>query len=144
MAAAFRALLPFAFAALVAACSNGGESDTPPALLSLAPPSDAAASGLCGSSPLPLCPLQSWMRTNAAPAMKDRRADRLEGVFRQMAAFAPPGYAEWQSLAETGAKAASAGDITAAQRACADCHRAYRSRYQTELRSRAIFASPHG
>ena len=144
MVYAFRAWLPFALGALVTACSNGGESDPPRALLALAPPSDAAVSERCGSSPLPLCPLQSWMRTNAAPAMKDRQSDRLERVFRQTTAFAPPGYTEWQLLAETGAKAASAGDITLAQRACADCHRAYRARYQTELRSRAIFGSPHG
>ena len=111
-----------------------GATTTAPAALPAA--GDAAAT--CGKKPLPDCPLQGWMKSNAAGASASEDAVALASAFDRMAHFGPPGYGAWATISADGAAAARSGDIKAARMACTGCHNQYRAKYKTEMRARPL------
>ena len=74
--------------------------------------------------------------TNTAIATNDLPA--LAIALDKSATFAPPGYTNWVAVAKDGAKAAKAGDMTAAKASCRGCHDQYKQKYKTEMRARKI------
>jgi hypothetical protein len=74
--------------------------------------------------------------TNSAIASGDLPA--LAIALEKTATFAPPGYGNWASISNDGAKAAKAGDMTAAKASCRTCHDQYKVKYKAELRARKI------
>ncbi|MEO6418743.1 MAG: hypothetical protein ABIP39_05020 [Polyangiaceae bacterium] len=96
------------------------------------------AAPACGSKPLPDCPLQGWMKTNTAPAMAAGDLPALATAFDHIVKFAPAGYTNWASIAKDGAKAGREGQLDAVKAACRGCHDQYKTKYKTEIRSRAI------
>lgn len=78
------------------------------------------------------------MRAHATPAMEAKDFDGLAIVLEKIAAFAPPAYPFWSSIARDGADAARMQDIEAVRAACRGCHSQYRDRYKRELRERPI------
>jgi hypothetical protein len=98
----------------------------------------AADAGLaCGGKTNP-CPLQAWMKTNANTAVASGDAATIGKSFEDMVRFAPPGYANWVSISNDGAKAARSGNVEAAKAACRTCHEQYKERYKKELRDRKL------
>jgi soluble cytochrome b562 len=55
-----------------------------------------------------------------------------------MAKMAPPGYSNWVSISNDGAKAAKAGNLDAAKASCRTCHDQYKAKYRSEMRDRKI------
>ncbi|MBX3189236.1 MAG: hypothetical protein KF819_19590 [Labilithrix sp.] len=102
-----------------------------------APPS-ASANAECGTKPLPDCPLQAWMKANTNPPIAANDLPALATALDKTVGFAPPGYANWASIAKDGAKAARAGDMTAAKASCRTCHDQYKQKYKDEHRARKI------
>lgn len=100
----------------------------------------AAAVAECGTKPLPDCPLQAWMKANTNPAIASNDLPALATALDKTAGFAPAGYGNWASIAKDGAKAAKAGDMTAAKASCRTCHDQYKDKYKkdTALRARKI------
>jgi hypothetical protein len=85
--------------------------------------------------PDPQCPLFDWMEAHMEPSLVAGDLESLAGQFDAVAAWSPPGYANWASIARDGAAAARDGAADAARAACRSCHEQYGSRYQRELRS---------
>ena len=109
------------------------------------------AGRFCGDGKLqPDCPLQGWMKKNAASMLGFGDISAIADVFDRTAALAPDQrdlegkltYPNWRSISEDGAAAARAGDIPAAKAACRGCHVQYLRRYQWDLRGRPVPASP--
>ena len=99
----------------------------------------ADAAPACGTKPLPDCPLQAWMKANTNRAIAAGRISRRSPPrSTRPSTFAPPGYTNWASIAKDGAKAARAGDLTAAKASCRTCHDQYKDKYKTEMRTRKI------
>ncbi len=100
----------------------------------------SAAAAACGTKPLPDCPLQAWMKANTNPAIAANDLPALATALDKTAGFAPAGYGNWASIAKDGAKAAKAGDMTAAKASCRTCHDQYKDKYKkdTALRARKI------
>jgi len=138
-----------------AAPADSAPADTPTAAAKAAadagraatePKSDAsspAASGSqgaaeCGTKPLPDCPLQAWMKLNANPPVMKSDLPALASALDKIAELAPPGYTNWASISKDGARAARAGDLTAAKASCRTCHDQYKQKYKTEIRARKI------
>lgn len=94
--------------------------------------------GECGTKPLPDCPLQAWMKANMNPPVMASDTAKLGEVLEKAAAFAPPGFTNWKSIANDGAKAAKGGDLAAAKASCRSCHDQYKKKYQAEQRTRKI------
>jgi len=95
--------------------------------------------GECGTKPLPDCPLQGWMKTNANPPVMAGDTAALAPVLEKIVAFAPgAGYPNWASIAKDGAAAAKSGDLTAAKASCRTCHDQYKQKYKNEIRTRKI------
>ncbi len=92
----------------------------------------------CGSPPLPECPLFSWMKTHAKPAMNKEDALLLSEAFEKMATFAPQGFPNWASISKDGERAAKSGSMDGARAACRECHDQYKKKYKTEVRGRAL------
>lgn len=110
-----------------------------------APPSKAPTPGAsdakplaCGKKPLPDCPLQGWMKTNANPPMAAADTPALGEVFDAMVKFAPPGYSSWASISRDGAKAARLGKLDGAKAACRSCHEQYKAKYRLAFRDRKL------
>lgn len=98
------------------------------------PPSD------CGVPGKPPCPLQHWMRVNAAAPLAKRE---LEGLARAFSAIEqqnpnPKGWGNWGRIARDGEKAAREGSLSAARQQCGRCHRAYRRAYLLQYRARDV------
>ncbi len=110
---------------------DGGASTAPAA-------SGSAGAAGCGTKPLPDCPLQAWMKTEANPPVMKNDLPGLATVLDKVVAFAPPGYTNWASIAKDGANAARAGDLAAAKASCRTCHDQYKQKYKTEHRARKI------
>jgi cytochrome c2 len=89
----------------------------------------------CGKKGLPDCPMQAWMRGNAAVAASADDGAMVAGVFDRIARLAPPGYGAWAQISNDGAAAARSGDMKAARTACATCHGQYRNKYKAEIRA---------
>lgn len=94
--------------------------------------------GVCGKKPLPDCPLQAWMKSNANPPVMANDAAGLAVAFDKISRLAPSGYTNWASIAKDGAKAARAGDVPGAKASCRTCHDQYKAKYKSELRTRKI------
>jgi hypothetical protein len=92
----------------------------------------------CGTKPLPDCPLQAWMKANTNPPVAANDLPALATALDKTASFAPAGYTNWASIAKDGAKAAKAGDMTAAKASCRTCHDQYKDKYKKEMRARKI------
>ncbi len=95
----------------------------------------APAEATCGKKGLPDCPMQAWMRGNAAVAASSDDGAMVAGVFERIARLAPPGYGAWAQISNDGAAAARSGDMKAARTACATCHTQYRNKYKAEMRA---------
>ncbi len=78
------------------------------------------------------------MKANTAPAMSAEDFAALTKALDKVSTFAPPGYANWASIARDGADAARVQDLDAVKAACRGCHRQYRDTYKQEMRSRPI------
>ena len=78
------------------------------------------------------------MKANTNPPMAANDLPALATALDKIVAFAPAGYTNWASIAKDGAKAAKAGDATAAKASCRTCHDQYKEKYKTEIRARAI------
>ena len=72
------------------------------------------------------------------PAVSAGDTAALGTALDKASSFAPAGYANWGSIAKDGAKAAKAGDLTAAKASCKACHDQYKQKYKTEMRGRKI------
>lgn len=107
-------------------------------------PHPTAAHEECGRTPLPPCPLQRWMGTQLAPALRSGRLDRIAAPLEELAGLAPRQYAGWASIALAGAKAARAGDWAGVRQSCGSCHDSYRDRYRDEMRDRPLAAAGSG
>lgn len=118
----------------------GGADATAPAASGESAAAPAASAGPvdCGKKPLPDCPLQGWMKTNTNPQVADKDFTALATNLDKAAAFAPPGYTNWASIAKDGAKAARDKDMTATKASCRTCHDQYKEKYKKELRARKI------
>ena len=101
-------------------------------------PEFVAANAACGVKPQPDCPLQAWMKTNTNPAIASNDLPALATALDKTVSFAPAGYGNWASIAKDGAKAAKAGDMTAAKASCRTCHDQYKAKYKADLRGRKI------
>ncbi len=92
----------------------------------------------CGQKPLPDCPLQAWMKANAAAAMASQDMDAVATAFDKIAAFAPAGYTNWVSISKDGAAAARAASLEGVKGGCRGCHEQYKKKYVAELRTRPL------
>lgn len=99
---------------------------------------NASGAGECGTKPLPDCPLQGWMKANMNPPSLSGDTAALGAALEKAAAFGPPGYTNWVSISNDGAKAAKGGDLAAAKASCRSCHDQYKKKYQAEFRTRKI------
>lgn len=82
--------------------------------------------------------MQAWMKANANPAVSAGDTAKLGEVLEKMAKMAPPGYSNWVSISNDGAKAAKAGNLDAAKASCRTCHDQYKAKYRSEMRDRKI------
>ena len=98
----------------------------------------AAHPSECGEKGQKPCPLQGWMKANMAAAAASGDANELAKQFDYVASHAPPGLANWSTIAKSGATKAKAGDIDGAKGACKSCHDQYKAKYKAELRDRAF------
>jgi hypothetical protein len=78
------------------------------------------------------------MKDNTAPAMAASDFDALAAAFDKIVTFAPPGYANWGSIAKDGAKAARAASSDGVKAACRSCHEQYKQKYKDEVRARPV------
>jgi cytochrome c553 len=78
------------------------------------------------------------MKANMNPAMGASDTAALAVALDKAATYAPPGYANWASIAKDGAKAAKGGDLAAAKASCRTCHDQYKTKYKAEMRTRKI------
>jgi hypothetical protein len=125
--------------AAVPATAAASGSAPPKASAGGANPELAAANAACGTKGVnPDCPLQAWMKANTNSAIASADLPALATALDKTATFAPPGYGNWTTIAKDGAKAAKAGDMTAAKASCRTCHDQYKTKYKAELRGRKI------
>jgi hypothetical protein len=135
------ARLGLALAGLGVACTEQDTASRPntasPVEVASAP--SAAAPPPAPPSPTPCpdpsCPLFDWMETQMEPALVTSDFTALATQFDAVAAWAPPGYANWASIARDGASAARVGAADAVRAACRSCHAQYGTRYEHALRS---------
>jgi hypothetical protein len=97
----------------------------------------------CGARGQPMCPLERWMEDNAQAAAENGDLPRLAEVYTKMAGWAPSpawntGPTSWRAISEAAATKARAGDLRGARSACKSCHQAWREKYRTEFRGRAV------
>jgi cytochrome c553 len=78
------------------------------------------------------------MKANMNPPSLAGDTAALGAALEKAAAFGPPGYTNWKSIANDGAKAAKGGDLAAAKASCRSCHDQYKKKYQAEFRTRKI------
>ncbi|MBK8218641.1 MAG: hypothetical protein IPK71_33335 [Myxococcales bacterium] len=121
------------------AAASAAPSASASASAKAAPSGSAAPAKLaCGTKPLPDCPLQGWMKANANPAVSSGDATKLAESLEKMAKMGPPGYSNWASISNDGAKAARAGNFDAGKASCRTCHDQYKAKYRAEHRDRKI------
>lgn len=128
-----------AAAPTVASAAPMASGAAPKASAGGASPALAAANAACGVKPQPDCPLQAWMKSNTNPAIASNDLPALAIALEKTVSFAPPaGYGNWASISKDGAKAAKAGDMTAAKASCRTCHDQYKAKYKADLRGRKV------
>ena len=106
-----------------------------------APSAVAPKTFACGNKGDPACPVQAWMKANMASAVASDDGPALAKQFDYVAAHAPPGFANWRSIAQGGAAKARAGDLPGAKTACKACHDQYKAKYKAELRDRPVLTA---
>jgi len=102
-----------------------------------ATPADGPKKFDCGEKGQPACPLQGFMKSQMATAAASGDGAVLAKALDEVAGHAPPGLANWSTIAKGGAAKARAGDFDGAKASCKACHDQYKSRYKTEMRDRA-------
>jgi hypothetical protein len=105
----------------------------PIASASAAPP--AAGPACAAADP---CTMRVWMKEAFAAPLDAHDSRSLVVAMQRAAAEAPPGYANWASIARDGADAARVDDLDAVKAACRGCHVQYRDLYAKELRDKKI------
>jgi len=88
----------------------------------------------CGGPGQAECPTQRWMKSTLQAYLRTHDYKRLEASFKQLAAHAPPGYEQWQALAQSGARAAADQDEGQVRQTCQSCHDGYRAQFRREIR----------
>jgi hypothetical protein len=78
------------------------------------------------------------MRGPATQALDSGDLETIARAFEQMASWAPPGYANWASIAKDGSQAARAGSIEGVRAACRGCHTQYEAEYRSTLSTRPL------
>ena len=83
------------------------------------------------------------MEHNLQAAVEAADVARVARGLARAAKFAPvpdwnSGDQGWSHIAETGAAAANAGDLTTARQSCKGCHKAWRAKYKAGFRMRPI------
>jgi len=106
-------------------------------------PRARAAGGTCGEKGQPDCPLQGWMEKNMQEPFDAKDLKKVAEALDKAAGFAPdPTWNEgangWSKIAKDAAAAAKAGNFEVVQKACKSCHKAWRSKYKKEHRTREI------
>ena len=106
-------------------------------------PAARAEDAKCGEKGQPDCPLQGWMEKNMQEAFEKKDMKALATSLEKAAKFAPdPKWNEgdngWAKLANDGAAAAKAGDAEGVQKSCKSCHKAWRSEYKKQFRTRPV------
>jgi cytochrome c556 len=106
-------------------------------------PEVRAEDAKCGEKGQPDCPLQGWMEKNVQDPMDKDDLKTVAASLEKAAAFAPDpkwndGPTGWSKLAKDGAAAAKSGDVEATKASCKACHKAWRSKYKKEHRSKAV------
>jgi hypothetical protein len=79
-------------------------------------------------------PLQRWMQSTVAPALKAHNAALLSASLQRLSQAAPPDYEKWGEIAAAGAAHARGGAFDEVRASCGDCHERYRARYRREHR----------
>jgi hypothetical protein len=106
------------------------------------PPAPIAAGSPVGAPPCGddagVCTMHAWMKANVDVAIRVRDCRALTLSLERLAALAPPGYANWASIASDGADAARVEDVDAVKASCRGCHAQYADRYKKELHDRKI------
>jgi hypothetical protein len=104
----------------------------------------ASADDACGTKENP-CPLQKWMRQNMAPANASGDMAALGTDFDKLSKLAPDpkwngadAKANWDAIAKAGQAAAKANDAAAVKAACKSCHDAFKDKYKTQFRTKAV------
>jgi len=124
-------------AASASAAAGTAATGAAPTTAKSAAATAADAGPACGGKTNP-CPLQAWMKSNANTAVASGDGPTIAKSLEDTVRFAPPGYPNWASISNDGAKAARSGNIEAAKAACRTCHDQYKERYKKELRDRKI------
>jgi len=78
------------------------------------------------------------MRGPATAAFRSGDLESIASTLEQMARWAPPGYANWTSIAEDGSAAARIGSLEGVKAACRGCHGQYRNDYRAHLATRPL------
>lgn len=91
-----------------------------------------------------MCPLQAFMERFVQKPMDEGDLDAVAKGLTRAAKLAPAaswnagGASGWAAIAEAGATAASSGDAAAAKQSCKTCHKAFRSKYKAEFRTKPL------
>jgi cytochrome c556 len=101
------------------------------------------AKAACGEKGQPDCPLQGWMNKNMQDPLDAKDLKTVAASLEKAAGFAPDpkwneGDTGWSKIAKDGAAAAKAGNNEGVQQACKSCHKAWRSKYKKEFRTRPV------
>ena len=107
------------------------------AVLAGVPSAASADDATCGSKENP-CPLQKWMRANMGAALAAGDLPTLAKSLDKTAALSPDPSWTWTAIAKAGADAARKGDTAGAKAACKGCHDAYKDKYKSQFRARAV------
>lgn len=103
-----------------------------------------ASAAPCGEEGQPMCPLQAFMdRSIQKPMDAGDLAAVAKGLARAAKLAPDPawntgGAAGWSAIAQAGVDAANAGDAAATKQTCKTCHKAYRSKYKAEFRTKPL------
>ena len=82
--------------------------------------------------------MQKWMKDNTSAASQAGDLPALATALDKIVGMAPPGYTNWASISKDGAAAARAGNLDGAKASCTECHKQYKNKYKTELRTRPL------
>jgi len=90
-----------------------------------------------------MCPLQAFMeRSVQTPMDAGDLAAVAKGLTRAVKmvpdASWNAGPSGWAAIAQAGADAAAAGDGAGAKQSCKSCHKAFRSKYKAEFRTKPL------
>ena len=82
--------------------------------------------------------MQKWMKENTNEANERMDLPALAKALDAMVPMAPPGYTNWVQIAKDGADGARAGSLDAARASCSACHKQYKNKYKSEMRTRPL------